>query len=79
MKSLTLIIISLTLGIILFSCNTTDPSEAENKICVFKIGKVCTDGTLKGCEPPKKLIGCDDKLNAYKYDLNKYIIEDCTC
>ena len=78
MKTITPYILGLCLGIMLFSCS--DDTEKEviiPKICVYKLAPTCTQAL--NCPPRRSFYACDDKLNAFRYDLDKYEVGDCDC
>lgn len=72
---------SLILVALLVSCQSQivgdDPVEM---ICVYKINDTQTNGgCLPNCPPRITFELCDLKSNAFRYDLEKYEIEDCDC
>lgn len=76
----TLVYLLIITGIILFSCDKEEVKpidEPDKTICIYKKPPVCTNA--QGCGTSPTFYACDLKENAYKYDLNNFIIEDCNC
>lgn len=71
--ALTIVIILL---LSLCSCKEKGIEPEIDMICVYKLRPLkCTQAI--GCPPRRTFETCDEKINAFRYDLDLYEIEDC--
>lgn len=80
MKRQSSLYLALISGIILLltlcSCKEKIVEPEIDMICVYKLRPLkCTQAI--GCPPRRTFETCDEKINAFRYDLDKYEIEDC--